>query len=121
MSIRRDLLSWQWSVYPGTHTTRTNLLIHLATAPLFWIGVVALIWAAAGGGIWPLIGGIVLLIVPVMAQGSGHKREPATPAPFLGADDFVTRFFFEQTVTLPRYVLTGGWARAFSAASRAGS
>jgi hypothetical protein len=27
--------------------------------------------------------------------------------------DFVSRFFCEQFVNFPRYVLSGGWAKAF--------
>ena len=65
------------------------------------------------------IGGIVALavvIVAAAAQGSGHKHEPNPPAPFRSPLDIVARLVVEQFITFPRFVLSGGWSRAWRAA-----
>ena len=41
------------------------------------------------------------MVVSVVAQGRGHRRERERPTPFTGFGDFVTRFFVEQWVTFP--------------------
>src|SRR5262249_30652674 len=38
-----SLMAWQWSVYPGTHHDRRNLLVHALTVPVFQVGTVALV------------------------------------------------------------------------------
>src|SRR5215472_7760992 len=38
-----SLLAWQWSIYPGTHHDRRNLLVHALTVPVFQVGTVALV------------------------------------------------------------------------------
>jgi len=52
-------------------------------------------------------------------QGRGHRGESAAPVPFTGPGDFVSRFLVEQLVSFPRFVLTGGWLRAWRRADRA--
>lgn len=114
MSGPRELLRWQWDNYPGTHTTRVNLLLHICTMPFFWAGTALLlvsllsldwVWAPLGFG---------CLLVPLIAQGVGHKRlEPNTPAPFTSPLNFIARLALEQWITFPRYVLSGGWGQAF--------
>jgi hypothetical protein len=56
------------------------------------------------------------MIVPLALQGRGHKAEPRPPIPFSSPFNFVARFFLEQWVNLPRFFLTGGFARAWRAA-----
>ena len=63
-------------------------------------------------GVRSAVSGLVAMIVPVALQGRGHKREAVVPVPFLGPLDFVSRFFCEQFINFPRYVLSGGWAKA---------
>jgi hypothetical protein len=53
------------------------------------------------------------VLASMVAQGVGHKREPVPPEPFKGPFDFVSRLICEQWVTFPRFVLSGGWARAW--------
>jgi hypothetical protein len=60
-----------------------------------------------------LLHAIAVPLFPVLLQGRGHRRERETRAPFAGAGDFVSRFFVEQWVTFPRFVLSGGWLRNF--------
>jgi hypothetical protein len=107
------LLAWQYGLYPGGHRNRTNLLLHILTVPLFWAGTVS----AAMGWVWPwlfAIGPAVMVFVMAL-QGRGHKLEAEPPAPFLGPLDVVARIFAEQWITFPRFVASGGFARAWRA------
>jgi hypothetical protein len=114
--MREELLSWQWDNYPGNHRTRTNLLIHILTVPLFIAGT-ALAVAA------PLVGwagapvGLAAAFVAMAVQGRGHRGEPVAPVPFAGPADVVVRVVAEQWITFPRFVLSGGFARAWRAAA----
>ncbi len=115
--LERDklgLLAWQWSIYPQGHRHRLNLALHLTTAPLFLLGTVAVLVAPLTA--WQLapvgLGGI---LVAFAAQGRGHKEEASPPRPFRGPLDLLARFFVEQWVTFPRYVLSGGFGRAWRA------
>jgi len=49
-------------------------------------------------------------------EGRGHARESERPTPFDGPLDFASRFFVEQWITFPRFVLSGGWRRNLRAA-----
>ncbi len=104
-----ELLAWQWSDYTLKHQHRTNLLIHIVVVPIFMVGTVLLVLGlmALDGG---LLGwGIAGMLLALVAEGRGHKLEPETPAPFTGAGNFAARFFLEQWITFPRFVLSGGW------------
>jgi len=68
----------------------------------------ALLTRAAAG-----VGGAAAMIAVMAAQGRGHKLETTAPSPFLGPADVLKRFFAEQWITFPRYVLSGGFARAW--------
>ncbi len=106
------LLKWQWSLYPGAHRDRRNLALHALTAPLFILGTCELLYSPLSG--WrDAARGAALMIFVLYLQGRGHKLEATTPAPFLGPLDVVRRFFAEQWITFPRYVLSGGFAAAW--------
>jgi hypothetical protein len=62
--------------------------------------------------------GAICMVGALAAQGRGHRLEPETPTPFGGAADFLSRFFSEQWVTFPRFVLSGGWLRNLRAGGR---
>ena len=111
------LLSWQWKLYPEGHRDRRNLAIHLATQPLFFAGVVALVVSPFAGW-WLALVGPAAMVLTVALQGRGHKMEKSAPAPFEGPLDVAKRLFFEQMITFPRYVLSGGFARAWRDAGR---
>ncbi|HVE85368.1 MAG TPA: terminase [Myxococcales bacterium] len=115
--MRKDLMAWQWGLYPENHTDRANLLIHILTTPLFIGGTLAVLTSPVSG-LRSAVSGLVAMVVPLALQGRGHKREPVVPVPFLGPLDFVSRFFCEQFITFPRYVLSGGWARALRSSRR---
>jgi hypothetical protein len=109
-----ELLRWQWANYPGTHTTRANLLLHICTMPFFWVGTLLLLAGLLSLSWLPAVLGFACLLVPLIAQGLGHRRlEPMAPAPFTSPWNFVARLTLEQWITFPRYVLSGGWGRAY--------
>src|SRR5687768_2172719 len=108
------LLAWQLRHYPEVHTTRANLVLHAITVPFFCAGTL-LLAAAPFTSPWLALGA-VLMLGALVAQGRGHDAEANRPSPFRGPADFVARFFLEQWLTFPRFVLGGGFARAWRAA-----
>ena len=116
--IRTRLLAWQWSDYAAKHQNRRNLLLHIVTVPLFMVGTLFLLCAAIVASGAAAVIGLVCMVGALAAQGRGHGLEPETPVPFDGAADFVSRFFVEQWVTFPRFVLSGGWYRNLTARAR---
>jgi hypothetical protein len=72
----------------------------------------ALVWR------WPWLGlaGLLTMGLAMAVQGRGHGMEAVAPVPFTGPLDFVTRIMAEQWVTFPRFVLSGGFGRAWRAA-----
>jgi hypothetical protein len=114
-----SLAQWQWQGYPRNHQSRANLLIHIATWPPFIAGNVGLIVHAvrAEPGLW--LFSFATMVVAFALQGIGHKRETNAPEPFSGPANFFGRVFLEQWVTFPRFVLSGGWLRAWRAAEPA--
>jgi hypothetical protein len=113
------LVRWQWELYPRNHQDRRNLGVHIVTNPLFLMGTLGLVLAPfAGSALWAL-GGAAGMFSAIAAQGRGHKLEKSAPEPFEGPLDVVARIFLEQWVTFPRFVLSGGFARAWREAGRA--
>jgi len=113
----KELLRWQWEGYPRYHRSRFNLLLHIVVVPLFLAGNVALVAGLLRGAWAVAIAGAVAMIVSVALQGRGHGREPTPPEPFTGPRNALSRIFFEQWVTFPRFVLSGGWLQALRQAS----
>jgi hypothetical protein len=111
MSIN-ELLQWQWKGYAKYHQSRANLLIHIAAVPLFLVGTVALVAAVLQLSIVFLAVAIGCILVAVALQGRGHRLESVPPEPFTGPLNLVSRLFFEQWVTFPRFVISGGWGAA---------
>lgn len=110
--MRDQLLRWQWSLYGDGHRARANLLVHIATVPIFLGGTVLALASPLLGG-WLAAVGIVAMIAAVALQGRMHKKEATAPVPFTGPGDVVSRIFVEQWITFPRFVLSGGFARAW--------
>jgi hypothetical protein len=111
----QNLVTWQWRLYGDAHHDRGNLAIHLATVPLFVAGTIALVLAPAVT-LWLAAAGPAAMGTALALQGRGHARERQAPRPFRGARDAVARIFLEQWITFPRFVLSGGFARAWRAA-----
>ena len=116
--MRKHLLSWQLENYPANHVDRRNLAIHLATVPLFLAGTVLLVLGPFVW-LWASAVGIAAMVLAMALQGRGHKGEQTAPAPFAGPGDVFLRIFAEQWITFPRFVLSGGFARAWRRASAA--
>lgn len=110
------VLERQWAGYGDVHRDRLNLALHAATVPLFWLGTCALALAPVIPLGWAMAG-VPALLVALAAQGRGHRGEARAPAPFRGPGEFLARILAEQWITFPRYVLTGGFARAWSEAA----
>jgi hypothetical protein len=106
------LVKWQWSLYPLAHKSRKNLAVHAITNPLFLSGTLTLLTSPLTG--WrSAVMGLVLLALALAAQGWGHKQEAEPPIPFRGPADVLQRFFVEQWINFPRFVFSGGFARAW--------
>ena len=115
--MRPSLLRWQLEGYPEFHRTRMNLWLHIVFVPAFIGSTLSLLVGLATLSPVRAVTALVGMAIAFAVQGFGHKREPTPAIPFAGAGDAVTRIFAEQFVTFPRFVLSGGWARALRAAS----
>ena len=107
--IRAHLLAWQWSDYVAKHRDRGNLMIHIVAVPLFQVATLVLIGAVLGRSVTAAVIAVGAMIVALVLQGRGHRREAEAPTPFAGAADFASRFVVEQWITFPRFVLSGAW------------
>lgn len=108
-----ELLQWQWQGYTRYHQTRANLSLHIVVVPLFWLGSIGLVVALLQASWLTGLGSLGALVVSVAAQGRGHALEPVPSKPFTSKANAVQRVVLEQWVTFPRFVLSGGWARAW--------
>ena len=112
---RDALLVRQWRAYPPRHADRRNLALHAATNPLFLASNITLVAGPFFIG-WPALAGLFGMALAMALQGRGHALEATPPEPFEGPVDVVRRIFAEQWLTFPRYVLSGGFSRAWRAA-----
>ncbi len=112
------LLAWQRGLYDGNHTTRSSLVVHAITNPLFVAGNIAAL-SAPFGSLWLVPVGLAMSAIAMAAQGRAHAKEPVAPVPFEGPLDAVARIFAEQWITFPRFVFDGGFSRAWQRASSA--
>ena len=108
--VRPNLLAWQWSDYVAKHRDRGNLIVHIVAVPLFQLATLLLIGGLFGRSVTAVVIALVAMVVALVLQGRGHRREGEAPTPFEGAADFVTRFVAEQWITFPRFVLSGAWS-----------
>ena len=106
-----QLLTWQWQGYARYHQNTTNLLLNIVAVPLFIVANVLLIVAVVKVSLGLLALAVLGIVVSVIVQGRGHKLERVPPEPFTGPANVLGRLFFEQWVTFPRFVLSGGWSR----------
>ena len=113
-----QLLKWQWQGYAKYHQNRTNLLLHIFAIPLFILANVLTVVAVVKLSLVLFAIAILGIIVSVIIQGRGHKLESVPPEPFTGPANFLGRLFFEQWVTFPRFVLSGGWSRDLAHAKK---
>ena len=107
-----ELLHWQWEGYAKYHQSRANLQIHIVAVPLFLIGTIGLVAALFQLSLMLLAVALGCIVVAVALQGRGHRLEAVAPEPFTGPLNLVSRLFFEQWITFPRYVISGRWCAA---------
>ncbi len=107
------LLAWQYRHYPEFHGHRGNLLLHVLTVPVFQLGTVLLLSGPFWGAGWFSLAGLGAMAGAMVTQGRGHAREKNPPVPFRGPLDVAARIFAEQWLAFPRFVLSGGLARAW--------
>ncbi len=113
------LLAWQRALYPGNHSERRNLVLHVFAVPLFLAGNVTLVLGPfLFAHRWLSLFGLVAMALAMAVQGRGHAGEAVAPVPFRGPLDVVLRIFVEQWITFPRFLLSGELARAYRNASR---
>jgi hypothetical protein len=110
----RELLRRQWRDYARNHQDPLNLLIHFLAAPLFIAGCLALALATAWQSGSLAMTASASIALSLVLEGVGHRRESHGPAPFANPWDFVRRYFVEQWITFPAFVLSGGWWRNLS-------
>ncbi|HLT99799.1 MAG TPA: terminase [Burkholderiaceae bacterium] len=99
------ILRTQWADYSRVHANGANLMVHALTAPVFMAGTVVFFWGFCALSPLLSLGGVFAMIVAVVAQGWGHKKESQPPAPFTSRGNAIARIFLEQWVTFPRYVV----------------
>jgi hypothetical protein len=114
MSATREqgLLAWQWGLYAEGHRDRRNLVVHILTVPVFQLGSLTLLLAPVMSG-WLAVAGLGAMVGAMALQGRTHRLEAVPPVPFSGPLDVLARIVVEQWVTFPRFVLSGGFARAW--------
>ncbi len=108
-----SFLAAQFRDYPRVHTERANLLIHIVAVPVFDLSWVAFVAAVVGRSPVAAAASVAVAVAAFAAEGRGHALESERPISFAGPRDVVTRIFAEQFITFPRFVLSGGWLRAY--------
>jgi uncharacterized membrane protein YGL010W len=114
--MRPKLVEWQWSAYQQYHGSRTNLLIHILAVPMFILSTVNVLWSLANLQFFFASFAVGGMLIAFMAQAVGHAQEKNEAIPFDGPLDAVSRIFVEQFFNFPRFVVSGGWWKAFRAA-----
>ena len=87
-------------------------MLHIFLVPVFLAGTIALVVAAFMGS-WIIgLAGAAAMFLSIALQGRGHRQETVPPEPFTSPVNAIVRIFFEQWITFPRFVLSGGWLKA---------
>ena len=113
-----SILADQLADYPRVHADRANLLIHAVAVPVVDAATIGVVASLIGRSPLAAVGCAVLAVGAFAAQGRGHALEEERPIPFSGPRNALARIFAEQFITFPRYMLSGGWSRAYRAAAR---
>ncbi|WP_282343070.1 MULTISPECIES: Mpo1-like protein [Pseudomonas] len=110
MGLRLHYPSRSTPDYAATHRHPTNLLLHLIAVPLFIVASLLLLIGLLGASLLPVVLGVIGLVAALALQRQGHKREEyAVDA----HQECLQEVLLEQFVTFPRFVLSGGWWRAW--------
>ncbi|MDV9032260.1 Mpo1-like protein [Pseudomonas sp. RAC1] len=108
-----NLPAWQWRGYHHHHRHPANLVLHLIAVPLFILACLLLLSGLFAMDLTQLAVGALALIAALGMQRQGHRLEAEQPEPFSDRSDAFRRLLTEQFVTFPRFVLSGGWLRAW--------
>jgi len=111
-----DTVLPDWSDYEPVHADRRNLRIHLIAVPLFDIGFIAALTFLARADFISAIVSLLVAFGSMVSQAKGHAKEAIAPRPFKGLPDFLKRWFSEQYLIFPLFVLSGRWWRQYQAA-----
>ena len=100
-----------WTDYLRVHTERRNLMIHLLAVPLFVGSFVSMpLYLIRADYVSATI--VLFIAFGAMAlQGRGHALEPESPRLFTSPVDFLRRWFAEQFLIFPVFLLSGRWWR----------
>lgn len=107
------LLRWQWEGYARYHQSRSNLVLHIFVVPVFLAGNIAMVGAILEGAWIMGLLGLTATVIAIALQGRGHRQERIPPEPFTSPFNAISRIFLEQWITFPRFVMSGGWAKAW--------
>ena len=102
-----------WTSYLRVHSDRRNLLIHAFAVPLFIASIVFLIASIVRVEDVSIVIALALAFAAMALQGRGHKLESHAPVPFSGPGNFLKRWFTEQFVIFPLFLLSGRWWHQF--------
>lgn len=105
-----------WSEYSRVHANRRNLVIHLLAVPLFFISFIGLVITLFRGEIVAAGSAAMVCVLSLALQGIGHRSELEQPRPFTGPGDFLRRWFGEQYLVFPMFVVRGKWSAQYRAA-----
>ncbi len=104
-----------WSDYERVHTDRCSLRLHLFAVPLFVTAFPATLILLAKSQFVASLLTLLLAIAGMVTQGIGHSKEAIEPKPYKGPLDFLLRWFSEQYLKFPLFVLSGRWWRQYQA------
>ena len=99
------------SDYPTVHASRVNLAVHLFAVPLFDLALTATVYGLVTGRFILSAGAGAAMLAAMALQKFGHGREKKAPEPFSGPGNFLYRWFREQLLVFPWFVLSGAWLR----------
>ncbi|MEZ9229544.1 terminase [Vibrio amylolyticus] len=99
-----ELLNWQWQGYHQYHCSKVNLAIHLVAVPMFICASVSLIFGLFLMNLPISLGAIGALLLSIILQAIGHRKERLPPEKFTGVSNFVLRLCFEQFITFPKFI-----------------
>ncbi len=108
-----ELLRRQHSGYPRYHGSRHNLLLHAVAVSVFIAANIGLLACLLQARFLAATACLAIMLVSVALQGRGHRCETLPAEPFTGPVNAVLRILLEQWINFPRYVLGGGWIRAW--------
>jgi hypothetical protein len=110
-----QIIDWQWKGYDQFHASKVNLLLHIVFVPVFLWGTIGLLSAVLRFHFFGIIAALILMATAFLLQGLGHQTEAIKSIPFASPSNALKRILIEQWITFPKFVISGGWWKAFNA------